>query len=156
MKPAGLSMLWVLMCVCVSSGEQMWLVFPDVSSSHSYLLFILKSGIFTHLNYASSFLLVCRGRFLARVSSAAAATAPFTPVEFGRLMGISRPPDSFGIKSHFSDVSILGWTRSKKKKKSTRINRGEPLQRESDEDTLTSVDWRLVLGCVVFSFHIPL
>lgn len=77
-------------------------------------------------------------------------------------MGISRPPDSFGIKSHFSDrVNFrLNEEREKVRKRSTRINRGERLQRESDEDTLTSVYCCAVLDFVVlfslFIFHIIL
>lgn len=42
----------------------------------------------------------------ARVAAAGAA-APLTSVEFRRLMGISRPPDSSRIKSHFSDCVNL-------------------------------------------------
>lgn len=45
---------------------------------------------------------------------ARADVGSFMPVDFRRLIAISRPPDSSGIKSHFSNLSIWGWTRKKK------------------------------------------
>lgn len=77
-----------------------------------------------HLNYTPFFLFLALrpeanempltnipGWFPAR-----ADVASFMPLDFRRLIGISRPPDSSGIKSHFSNLSIWGWTRKKKKR----------------------------------------
>lgn len=74
-------------------------------------------------------------RFPARADAGS-----FMPLDFRRLIGISRPPDSSGIKSHFSNLSIWGRTRGKKVEVNE-LRRGTAKWRGRTEKVVSGREW---------------
>lgn len=120
-----LLILWFLMSLDLSLGKKGYLSFPWQACR---LLLVLFNSPKLHAFLFLALRLEPNEMPLTNIPSwfpARANVGSFMPLDFRRLIGISRPPDSSGIKSHFSNLSIWGWTRRKKKLK--QMNKGEGL-----------------------------